>query len=61
VQDEAITAFEFATIKPIGRSPQNHLVPTAVIIAFENGIIKVFDVHYSNVILFELVVGKDII
>lgn len=61
IPGEAITAFEFATIKPLGRSPQNHLVPTAVIIAFENGIIKVFDVHYSNIVLFELVVGKDII
>ena len=58
---EIITGFDFVTLKPLGRSPQNHMVSSAVAIAFENGKVKIYDIHYSNLVLLEIVVGKDIL
>ena len=58
---ESVTAFDFITLKPLGRSPQNFLVPYAVAIAYESGVIKVFDVHSATNLLFSIVIGKDIL
>ncbi len=59
--DEPITAFDFVTLKPLGKSPSGQLVPLAVAIAFENGVVKVFDTFRSRNLLFEIIVGKDVV
>lgn len=61
VPGEAINTFDFVTIKPLGRSPQGHLLSTALAVAFENGIVKIYDIHFQNTVLLEIVVGKDIL
>ena len=60
-ESEVITAFDFVSLKPLGKSPSGHLVPLAVAIAFESGVIKVFDTYQFKNLLFEVIVGKDII
>jgi hypothetical protein len=60
VPGETITAFDFVTLKPIGKSPSGFLVSQAVAIALENGVVKVYDTFLEQTLLFELVVGKDI-
>jgi hypothetical protein len=58
---EVITAYDFITMKPLGRSPQGLLIPANVALAFESGIVKVFDVNLASHVLFEIVLGKEII
>jgi len=59
-QSEPITAYDFVTLKPLGKTPSGHLVPLAVAIAFESGVIRVFDTYTAQNLLFQVIVGKDI-
>lgn len=52
-------AFEFVILKPLGKSPSGYLLPVAIALALENGVIKVLDI-YGNP-FFDIVVGKDIL
>lgn len=60
-QGEKVTAFDFITLKPLGRSPQNHMIPIGVAIAYESGIVSVFDTHSARNLLLQVVIGKDIL
>lgn len=42
---EKIVSYDFLTLKPLGKSPNGHFVPTAVALGLENGLIKVYDIH----------------
>lgn len=59
-QTEMITAYDFVTLKPLGKSPSGQLVPLAVAIAFESGVVKVYDTYQSRNLLFQTIVGKDV-
>ena len=59
-QTEIITAYDFVTLKPLGKSPSGQLVPLAVAIVFESGVVKVYDTYQSRNLLFQITVGKDV-
>jgi hypothetical protein len=48
-------------LKPLGKSTNGFLMPYAVAIGLENGIVKVFDTFLGQTLLLEIVVGKDIL
>jgi hypothetical protein len=56
MQGERITAFDFVTLKPVGRSPSGAYQSSFVAVALESGIVKVFDTFLGRSLLFEFAV-----
>eukprot|EP00347_Sterkiella_histriomuscorum_P013654 403363885 len=54
-ENEKIVAYEFITIKPLGKSPNGHIINQALAIALESGIVRVYDIFGNK--LFEFLVA----
>ena len=53
-EEEDILAFDFLTIKPLGKSSSGNLITTAIIVALPSGEVRAYDIY--NNILFTLFV-----
>ena len=48
--EEEITAFDFITIKPLGKSPNGVYVSSAIAIGLKSGIVLIYDL-FGNLLL----------
>jgi hypothetical protein len=48
--DEPIIAFDFLTVKPLGKASSGALIQSVIAVAVESGLVKIFDV-YGNLLL----------
>ena len=53
---EKITAYEFVSLKALGRSPSGHYQTSFLAVALESGIVRIYDTFLGRSLLFEFTV-----